>query len=191
MADRRGRATGRLGVKRGEHYALLPEELMASTAYCALPDWAKVVLFALASRFNGHNNGNLSLPWSEARHRGISAPWKLYAGLRVLEKTDLVHCTRRGRLERGMKIPSLYALTWRGIDNCERIAFDEGVARSPIPSNAWAKWIKPPDWEQVFKQINRTARGRKKSHTIADGSNHTTMDGAMTMKTTPPVMAKG
>jgi hypothetical protein len=159
---KRGRSVGKLGVERGERYALIPEEVQESIAYQALPDWAKVVLVALACRYNGFNNGDLSLPFSEAKRLGVSAQWKLYAGLRLLERADLIVCTRRGRLERGTKLASLYALTWRGINapGGGGVQFDPGVVASPIPSNAWAKWEKPADWSAIVKAVRRANHGR-------------------------------
>jgi hypothetical protein len=156
----RKRKGSRLGVERGDRYALLPEEVMESAAFHAQPDWAKGVLSALACRHNGYNNGDLSLPFSEAKRLAVSAQWKLYAGLRLLEKADLIVCTRRGRLERGTKLASLYALTWRGINASERVQFDPGVVASPIPSNAWAKWEKPADWLAIVKAVRRANHGR-------------------------------
>jgi hypothetical protein len=187
MSKRRSK----LGISRGERYALLPEELIESDAYHALPDWARSVLVALACRYNGANNGNLSLTMSDARRLGVPAQWKLYAGLRVLELADLIQCTRRGRLEKGTKLCSLYALTWRGIDPCEGIEFDAGIKPIPIPSHAWAKWTRPDDWADVLKAINRKNRGRKNPVTIRDGQGRITRDGAVNGKTASHVMDKG
>lgn len=160
--DRRARATGRLGVTNGERYALLPEEILQSGAYHAQPDWARTVLFALACRFTGHRNGDISLPFSEARRFGIAAQWKLYAGLRLLELAGVIVCTRRGRLQQGTKLPSLYALTWRRIDKCEGIALDSGIAESVRPSNDWVRWTKPADWRSIVTAIARKNRGTSK-----------------------------
>lgn len=104
----------RLRTSRGERYALVPEEVMNSVAYAAMPDYGKTVMFALACRYHGHNNGDLSLPFSEARELGVAYQWKLYAGLQLLRKSGLVELTRQGKLERGTKVCSLYSLTWRG-----------------------------------------------------------------------------
>src|SRR5437868_9612468 len=98
MTKRRG---SRLHVQRGERYALIPEQVMEHESYHALPDWARSVLFTVAARYNGNNNGDISVPYREAKRLGINAQWKLFAGIRLLEYTDLILCTRRGRLERG------------------------------------------------------------------------------------------
>jgi hypothetical protein len=152
-----------LRVERGERYALIPEEVMEHESYHSQPDWARSVLFALAARYNGNNNGDLSLPFSEAKRLGISAQWKLYAGLRLLEKADLIQCTRRGRLERGTKLASLYALTWRGINECASVSFDAGISCCPIPANAWVKWAKPDNWKQLVRSIAQANHGVEKN----------------------------
>jgi hypothetical protein len=178
--DKRARATGRLGVKRGDRYALITEEVMTSKAYAALPDFAKGVLFAVACRYNGHNNGDLSLPYSEARKLGIAHQWKLYAGLQVLKITGLVLCTRQGKLEGGAKVCSLYALTWRGIDSPgEGVAYDAGVAVRPIAGNDWANWEKPVDWLKTTRAITAANHGRKANPVSTTvGKGHSTTMGA-------------
>jgi hypothetical protein len=181
--DRRARMTGKLGMQHGQCYALIPEEVMESAAYHAQPDWARTVLFALACGATQHNNGNLSLAFSDARRRGIAAQWKLYAGLRLLERADLVICTRRGHLERGMKLPSLFGITWRGINPApEKITYDFGVTSSPIPTNAWAAWVKPDTWKQTIQMIVNSNRGTskltKKPHTQMLGNDRSQVLGA-------------
>lgn len=175
---RRGRKG--LQVVRGDRYALIPEEVIESASYHAQPDWARSVLLALACRFNGHNNGDLSLPFSEAKRLGISAQWKLYAGLRLLERADLIQCTRRGRLEGGRKLPSLYCLTWRGIDQGSTATYDAGVAICPIPSQIWVKWVKPPDWSTYVRQTARSNHGRSVGIPVSTtlGASHSTTLGA-------------
>ena len=165
--DRRARATGRLGVREGERYALVPEEVMRSTAYAAQPDFAKAVLFAVACRFGGHNNGNLSLPFSEARDLGIAYQRKLYAGLPLLRKAGLVAMTRQGKLERGTKVCSLYAITWRAINRApDGVSYDAGILPSVVPTNDWAKWEQPTDWAQIVRQKSRAHHGQIRSPTV-------------------------
>jgi hypothetical protein len=186
--DRRARTTGRLGVKRGDRYALIPEEVMSSVSYGAQPDYAKCVLFALACRCNGHNNGDLSLPFSEARQLGIAHQWKLFAGLQLLRKAGLILCTRQGQLQRGTKLCSLYALTWRGIDAAPPgVAYDAGLGPCPIASNAWAKWDKPAQWLETIREVTRANHGRSKipvSTTLGKGRSTTL--GANATKTAQP-----
>ena len=159
--DPRARATGRLGMQRGERYALIPREVIESAAYLALTDWARAVLIALLAQYNGANNGMLALPFSQAKLLGISHQWKLYAGLRLLEASDLILCTRHGHLEGGTKLPSFYAVTWRGIDEPkDGMTYDGTVGVCPVPSHAWAKWERPANWDQEVRAITQRMRGK-------------------------------
>ena len=160
MSRRRGRKG--LQVGPGERYALLPREVGESAPYNAQTDWSRTVLFALLPQYHGHNNGLLGLTFPEAKTLGVHAQWKLYAGLKLLCQSDLIVCTRRGRLQAGEKLPSLYAVTWKGIDEPkEGVVYDFGINVSPIPSHRWAKWQKPDHWQKLVKNIERVARGRR------------------------------
>lgn len=167
-----------LQMPHGERYALLPREVMESDAYRALPDSARTVLFGLLAQFHGRNNGQLALPWTQAEMLGISAQWKLYAGLKVLAAADLILCTRRGRLHAGRKLPSLYAVEWRAIDEPPRgLSYDGTIRACPIPSHRWANWVKPAGWAERCRAIARTSRGRKiPSYTTLRGVGRTTHD---------------
>lgn len=174
--DKRARATGRLGVKRGERYALVPEEVMNSMAYSVQPDYAKCVLFALACRCNGHNNGNLSLPFTEAKQLGIAAQWKLYAGLRLLTIAQLTQRTRKGSAKGGRKYANLYALDWRGIDAVDGLQYDCDINVCPLPRNAWARWEVPANWRETVKQVATVNHGQSKilrSTTLGNGRSTT------------------
>lgn len=187
--DKRVRSKGRKGFSRNERYALVPEDVMQSAAFHALPDWAKSVLFALAARFNGHNNGNLCLTFKDAKSLGTTAQWKPYAGLKVICLTGLIECTRRGRLDRGKKLPSLYAVAWRGIDPCEGITFDYSISAKVLPRSEWARWEKPQDWQNTIKKIKNDNHGSssKKFQTQPRGViDHSTTQGVTRNETAHP-----
>lgn len=183
--DRKG-----LQVARGERYALIPREVLESIPYCSLTDWARTVLVALLAQFNGFNNGMLALPFSQAKLLGVSHQWKLYAGLRLLVATDLIACTRQGRLEAGTKLPSLYAMTWRGIDEPkDGLTYDAGRGACPLPSNAWARWAKPQDWRDYCRKVARENHGRGKNPvSTTRGYGRSTTRGARPPKTAQPRM---
>jgi len=150
-----------LGVSSGERYALFPREILESASYLSLPDWCVRVLNALTVQYYGTRNGCLALPVEEAKRLGVRQPWRVYAGLRLLTMCDLAMCTRRGRLHRGGKLASLYALTWRGIDApADGVIFDAGIGQCPLPSNAWARWQRPDDWDAQVTSICRRAQGK-------------------------------
>lgn len=149
------------GKMTGERYAQIPEMVLQSSAYRALPDYAKVVLVAVASRYSGRNNGNLSLTDADASSRGVNPRWRLRAGLRLLIATGLIEVTRQGRLERGGKLCSLYALTWRDTDGSEK--YDQPCLATREGSYAWAKWQKPDDWDEFVRATAQRAKGTRNS----------------------------
>lgn len=158
MADRRARSTGRQGMRSGERFAQIPEAVLQSDAYRALPDYARVCLVAIASRFTGHNNGDLSLSEADARSRGVSPKWKLRAGIKLLEACGLISVTRRGRLSAGGKLCSLYALTWRETAPSDK--YDQPSVLAKKATNAWAHWKKPDDWDDFVKYSAQIAKGK-------------------------------
>lgn len=131
--DKRGRATGRLGVRKGDRYALIPVDVIASEAWATLSGSASRVLIALAAQYHGANNGRLTLPYSVAKGLGVRSKGMLIGGLDELEQRGLVELTRQGGL------PPLgcswYALGWKAIDA------DEARGITPLPApNRWASW---------------------------------------------------
>lgn len=156
MSDRRARATGRMGARRGDRYAQIPGQVQRSLAYRSVPDSAKVVLVALAAQFSGSNNGDLSLPFSEAKDLGVSTKAKLYSGLALLELVGLIRKTRQGG-----KQPlgcTLYALTWRELPPSDK--YDLGIKASRVPTNEWAHWTPPANWREIIRQVVNKQRGR-------------------------------
>lgn len=155
--DRKG-----LQVARGERYALIPREVMESEPYRALPPWAVVVLLALCVQYYGRRNGSLALPWAEAHKLGVRTQAQLYSGLQVLEGADLIACCRRGRLVGGRQLATLYALTWRAVDDpATGVEYDSGVSVTVQPTHTWARWIRAADWDGRVREIARRARGKR------------------------------
>lgn len=73
------------------------------------------LLVDVASQFNGKNNGDLTAAWSVMRDRGWKSPGTLHKALRALLNAGLIQETRSG----GRHRCTLYAVTWRGIDECK------------------------------------------------------------------------
>lgn len=150
--SKRERLTGRR--VSGQHYAMIPLEVIECEAYACLPDYATRVLAVLAAQYRGGNNGDLSLPAPYAKARGIRGP-KLYAGLDLLQRVGLVTKTRQGG-KKPMRC-SLYALEWRKVD--ESTKFDAGHGGTLAPRNIWAQWVTPSDWEATKKAVLNKQRG--------------------------------
>ncbi|HLQ13209.1 MAG TPA: hypothetical protein VK130_08170 [Steroidobacteraceae bacterium] len=134
VRDRRARATGRLGVSKGERYALLPDELLQSEAVRELENSAFRVLAAISAQYHGRNNGRLTLPHSAAVRYGIRSKDSLNKGLRQCVAHQLLEVTHQGGL------PPLgctrYAITWKRVDSDENLS----LVGTLNPTNAWAHW---------------------------------------------------
>jgi len=158
---KRSKAQGR--YESGETFAIVPSEVMRSEAYLGLPDWAKSVLWALAERYRGSNNGDLALTWPSARSSGVSNEKKLRAGLRLIERTGLIVMTRPGgNVAGGEKKPTLFAVGWRKIDESPKYAVLNGALLNA--PNDWARWTRPEDWDAQIKAEWWRAKGDKNPH---------------------------
>jgi hypothetical protein len=148
-------------MERGERYALIPREVMESEAYRALPPYAVLVLLALAVQYIGSRNGSLALPWTEAARLGVRTQAQLYGGLQLLQAVQLIACTRRGHLTAGKRLATLYALTWRAVDDpAAGVTYDAGMSMSLSPSHEWSRWVLPAEWNDYVRTINRRAKGK-------------------------------
>jgi len=157
MPSRRRRAhTGRR--ESGRLYAMVYDEILQSEAWRALPAFAQSLYTAIAAQFRGANNGNLDFPASKARLYGISHK-EVSAGISLLDQVGLIHKTRQGRLAGGRKLCSLYALTCWPIEASDK--YDQPLVVQHPASNAWARWVRPPDWLQVVRTAKRKSAGRK------------------------------
>lgn len=109
--DKREQATGKKG-RSG--YLNLPAHVINSDAYRGLDGWAVKMLVDIGAQFYGSNNGDLCAPWSILRHRGWRSKGTIDGALSSLLEAGLIEQTRQG----GRNRCSLYALTWRPIDEC-------------------------------------------------------------------------
>ena len=125
-------------TKRGERYAQLPFDAMASEAFRWLPDFAVRVLLALAAQFTGYNNGGIELTASEARHFGIRED-ELFAGIGLLVAAGFVRRTVAARRRSGRGQPARYALTWRPLGDFP--AF--GIVPTVSASHEWRRFVPP------------------------------------------------
>jgi hypothetical protein len=124
-------------------FAAIPQQMWLSEARRTLPAYAVAVLMALTFQFTGSNNGDLALTWSIARRYGINSKQQFVSSLTTLQERGLIQKTRQG----GKKPlgPSLYALTWLPIDECEgKIE----CVPTLVASNAWANWSSAPQADQ-------------------------------------------
>jgi hypothetical protein len=112
-----------MASKRTRHdpdarYAMLPLPLMKHPAVVTLDHAAKWVLTVFAAQYDGKNNGTMMASDSYmAEHWGIKSKDTLYRSRNDLLERALIVETRQGMRMR--KIPTLFAIAWREINNIE------------------------------------------------------------------------
>jgi len=131
MARRRGRGMNATGRSRGGgQFVPITHDMAASPAWRALPGAALKVYFELRRRYNGGNNGDLSLSLDEgARILGIGKATVARA-LTELQAKGFIAMTRRGR--------------WYGRQASTYAVADRPVGRNP-PTNGWRAWRPGPE----------------------------------------------
>jgi hypothetical protein len=86
--------------------------LLNSPAYIALDHCARALYVDLRARVRSTNNGDISAPLSELRHRGWCSAVTLAKALRQLEAVGLLAKTRKTvGVARGSKMCNLYRFT--------------------------------------------------------------------------------
>jgi hypothetical protein len=99
------------GDPRGGHVRLY-WEIMDSPAWRSLTATDQRAYLALHRQLFSFNNGDISLPISTARHRGITNESTLAKSLRALTAVGLIAVTRRTAHRRdGSRLPNLYRFT--------------------------------------------------------------------------------
>ncbi|WP_375176682.1 hypothetical protein [Marinobacter mobilis] len=109
--DRRARLTGKAGRSP---FLGIPHHVIGSEAYKSLDGWAVKLLVDIAAQFKGNNNGDLCAAWSVMQDKGWNSKGTLHKALKALLDAGLIEQTRQG----GRNRCSLYAITWRSIDEC-------------------------------------------------------------------------
>lgn len=110
--DRRARIKGRRNTATFLH---IPHDVLNSPAYTTLKPSAVKLLIDIAGQFNGYNNGDLCAALSVLRSKGWTSSGGLNKQLKALLESGLIQQTRQG----GRNRCSLYAVTWRAIDECK------------------------------------------------------------------------
>lgn len=85
--------------------------LLNGPAYRVMGFAAKVLFFDLRATLTGTNNGNISAPLSDMRHKGWNSPATLTKALYELRAMGFLALTVEGGLKQGRRAPSLYRFT--------------------------------------------------------------------------------
>ena len=145
----------------------MPWDVIRHWNYARLTGYAVKLLFELRAQYTGYNNGNLIATWTHMQARGWRSKETLHMALNELIYYGWITRTRKGKKLGGTHYPSLYALTWEAIDDCNK-----GFTGTLTPSHAWKldrdRWQRPerkrkvtnPSTESVSaKYGNRTGPG--------------------------------
>jgi len=127
MASRRTRYKG----GSGERFGALPYHIFTSPQYAALSARAVKALIDLVMQYRGSNNGDLCAGWAVMRKSGWTSKDQLKKALHELEQLGWILRTRQGDIDK----PTLYAVTFRGIDRCDG-KLDVGMV-DPKPRHYW------------------------------------------------------
>ena len=132
------------GLAQGERYALLPERVVQSEAYCSLTASALRLLSLALCKFNGSNNGDISLTQSALKIYGFTSNDTFCRAIKQLLGTGLLVLTRQGGFAQGGKKPNLYAFGWLPIPENPKLV---EISTPCEPPNGWASFkLKPsPD----------------------------------------------
>jgi len=124
--------------KRGSHsFIQLPHYVLQSQAWTRLSGWETKWLLDLLAQYKGSNNGDLSMPWSYMSKRGWHSRDTAARARSGLLKAGWIVITRKG----WKKLPTLYAVTLWGIDECNGKVEEETPAVAPL--NFWKQGHDP------------------------------------------------
>jgi hypothetical protein len=149
--DKRQRAKGR---RSGHSFLQVPHPVMNSPAYCSLSAIAVKMLFDLAVQYKGKNNGDLVATMSFMETRNWNSNAQIKKAINELLDKSLIVLTRQGRRPR---VASLYALTWRPIDECGG-KLEEVKATQTAPDN-WKQFRFSDHHHAVQSEPHRGAMG--------------------------------
>lgn len=107
----------------------LPYSVINSPLFVALSPHAIKLLIDVAAQYRGDNNGDLSIAWKLMRPRGWRSEATLHKAKRELIEAGFLFETRKGRRPNTC---SLFALTWRTLDNSNK--FDPGAKAGFVPN---------------------------------------------------------
>lgn len=103
------------GRKESGAFLPVPADVLNSSNFLTLSLKAKALILDLGAAYNGFNNGDLAAAYSMMQARGWRSKDTLGKAISELLHAGMIEKTRQG----GLHGPSLYAVTWRPIDECK------------------------------------------------------------------------
>lgn len=102
------------GYQTSYTFLALPHAVLEHQDFINLSSGAIKLLIDIAAQYRGYNNGDLCAAMSIMKNRGWKSKKMLKKSLDELIDRNIVILTRQG----GRNNPSLFALTWKPIDEC-------------------------------------------------------------------------
>lgn len=125
------------GKKRSRtRFVGIPYHVVNTDHFARLSPHANKLLLDMSLQRNGRNNGALSACWTLMVKRGWKSRSTLHRAVTELIRAGFIVVTKRGMKKRGH--PTLYALTWDGIDDCN-VRFDAGIKPDNAPLAYWCR----------------------------------------------------
>lgn len=103
-----------IGRSQTGSFLALPHSLMEHPNFSSMSPRAVKLLLDLGAQYRGVNNGDLAMTWSIMEKRGWHSRDQLRKARQELLYRGFIVITRQG----GRNLATLYALTWRQIDEC-------------------------------------------------------------------------
>jgi len=131
-------------IKYRDGFAGIPRIVLSSLDYISLSANGIKLLLELARQYYGNNNGDLTCAFSVLRKRGFTSKSTIQRAKTLLLERHLIIETRAGIAGiDGRRLCSLYALTWKGIDE---VFFKTG---EPKHHRAGTRMAIRKDWSQT------------------------------------------
>ena len=137
------------GRKESGSFVRLPHACMDHINFTSLSPYALKLLIDLYAQYRGNNNGDLCCTWAMMKKRGWKSQDTLSDARKELLYTGWILCTQHG----GRNIPSLYAVTFQAIDDCNGKL---DVKETPTSPGDW-KEPKELSWKE-YKQKKSLVR---------------------------------
>jgi hypothetical protein len=125
MARTRAKSKGRNSIVG---FTRLPHHVTRSKSWTQLNGWETKYLLDLMTQYNGKNNGDLSMHWEYLRERGWNSKETVNNARKALLSAGWIVVTRHG----WQKVPTLYAVTLWGIDECSGKVKEETPDAKPL-----------------------------------------------------------
>jgi hypothetical protein len=122
----------------GGSFVMFPKDVLNSHEYLSLTNNAQSLICDFLAAYNGQNNGDLSMSFSDAKRRGWRSSATLRKALVELEEDFFIVKNRQGGRN---KICNLYFLTFLAVDECidKKTGVRKGEFRSTSRPLQWWK----------------------------------------------------